>query len=88
MTALSRAVAQAGGNGFMAVAATHAALLLAQGSGRLIRRISDRGMVAVLDSRLVTARYGRFLRASMPDMWQTTDREVAVGALRRLAGTA
>ena len=48
--ARQRAVAEAGGNGFMAVAATHAALLLAQGSGRLIRRLSDRGVVAVLDS--------------------------------------
>ena len=56
--ARQRAVAEAGGNGFMAVAASHAALLLAQGSGRLIRRISDRGVVAVLDPRLVTARYG------------------------------
>jgi ATP-dependent DNA helicase DinG len=88
MTARSRAVAEAGGNGFMAVAATHAALLLAQGSGRLIRRTSDKGMVAVLDPRLVTARYGTFLRASMPDLWQTTDREVAIGALRRLTGQA
>ncbi|GAA3642546.1 ATP-dependent DNA helicase [Microlunatus ginsengisoli] len=86
MTARSRAVAEAGGNGFMSVAATHAALLLAQGAGRLIRRTSDRGMVAVLDPRLVTARYGTFLRASMPEMWQTTDREVAIGALRRLTG--
>jgi ATP-dependent DNA helicase DinG len=84
--ARQRAVAEAGGNGFMAVAATHAALLLAQGSGRLIRRLTDRGVVAVLDSRLVTARYGSFLQASMPDMWPTTDREVAIGALRRLAG--
>ena len=84
MTARQRAVSEAGGNGFMAVAAAHAALLLAQGSGRLIRRISDRGLVAVLDPRLVTARYGTFLRASMPDLWQTTDREVAVQALRRL----
>ncbi len=41
--ARQRAVAEAGGNGFMTVAATHAALLLAQGSGRLIRRLSDRG---------------------------------------------
>ncbi len=56
--ARQRAVAEAGGNGFMAVAATHAALLLAQGAGRLIRRVSDRGVVAMLDSRLVTARYG------------------------------
>ena len=82
--ARQRAVAEAGGNGFMAVAATHAALLLAQGSGRLIRRSTDRGVVAVLDPRLATARYGSFLRASMPDMWPTSDRELVVGALRRL----
>jgi ATP-dependent DNA helicase DinG len=88
MNARQRAVAEAGGNGFMTVAATHAALLLAQGSGRLIRRLSDRGMVAVLDPRLVTARYGSYLKASMPELWQTTDREVAIGALRRLTGTA
>ncbi|GAB3624880.1 ATP-dependent DNA helicase [Mariniluteicoccus endophyticus] len=84
MQARQKAVAEAGGNGFMAIAAGHAALLMAQGAGRLIRRASDRGVVAVLDPRLVTARYGSFLRASMPDMWMTTDREVAVGALRRL----
>ena len=86
--ARQRAVAEAGGNGFMTVAATHAALLLAQGSGRLIRRLTDRGVVAVLDPRLVTARYGSFLRTSMPDMWPTTDREVAIEALRRLSGQA
>ncbi len=84
MQARQRAVAERGGNGFMAVAATHAALLLAQGSGRLIRRLSDKGVVAVLDPRLITARYGNFLRASMPDFWMTTDRETAIGALRRL----
>jgi ATP-dependent DNA helicase DinG len=84
--ARQRAVTEAGGNGFMKVAASHAALLLAQGSGRLIRRLSDRGVVAVLDPRLVTARYGAFLKASMPDMWQTTDRQVAIQALRRLSG--
>lgn len=85
MQARQRAVQDAGGNGFMAVAASHAALLLAQGSGRLIRRIDDRGVVAVLDPRLRTARYGSYLRASMPGFWSTTDREVAVSALRRLA---
>ena len=88
LMARQRAVAEAGGNGFMTVAATHAALLLAQGSGRLIRRLTDRGVVAVLDPRLVTARYGSFLRTSMPDMWPTTSREVAIQALRRLAGKA
>lgn len=84
MQARQQAVVEAGGNGFMTVAAGHAALLLAQGAGRLIRRASDRGVVAVLDPRLVTARYGGFLRAGMPDMWMTTDREVAVQALKRL----
>jgi ATP-dependent DNA helicase DinG len=84
--ARQRAVAEAGGNGFMKIAASHAALLLAQGSGRLIRRLSDKGVVAVLDPRLVTARYGAFLKASMPDMWQTTDRQVAIQALCRLSG--
>ncbi|MFV0408001.1 MAG: ATP-dependent DNA helicase [Propioniciclava sp.] len=85
MRARQQAVERAGGNGFMQVAAHHAALLLAQGSGRLIRRTSDRGVVAVLDPRLRTARYGSFLRASMPDFWVTTDREVAVASLRRLS---
>ena len=76
-----------GGNGFMAVSAQHAALLLAQGAGRLIRSAEDRGMVAVLDPRLATARYGGFLRESMPPLWPTADPQVALGALRRLAGS-
>jgi ATP-dependent DNA helicase DinG len=79
------AVERAGGNGFMSVAATHAALLLAQGAGRLIRGASDRGVVAVLDPRLVRARYGAFLRASLPPMWFTTDRQLVLAALQRLA---
>jgi ATP-dependent DNA helicase DinG len=86
MTARQRAVGRHGGNGFMAVAATHAALLLAQGSGRLIRRTDDRGAVAVLDPRLVTAGYGSFLAASLPPMWRTTDRAQVLASLRRLAG--
>lgn len=74
MSARQKAVEEAGGNGFMAVAATHAALLMAQGAGRLVRASGDRGVVAVLDPRLDRARYGSFLRASMPDFWYTTDR--------------
>ena len=85
MSARQERIAQHGGNGFMAVAGQHAALLLAQGAGRLIRRETDRGMVAVLDPRLSTARYGSFLRESMPPLWPTADPEVALGALRRLA---
>jgi len=84
LTARQRAVAAHGGNGFMAVAASHAALLLAQGAGRLLRRVDDRGVVAVLDSRMATARYGGFLRASLPPFWATTDADRVRDALERL----
>jgi ATP-dependent DNA helicase DinG len=84
LTARQRAVAARGGNGFMAVAASHAALLLAQGAGRLLRRVDDRGVVAVLDSRMATARYGGYLRASLPPFWATTDATRVRGALERL----
>jgi ATP-dependent DNA helicase DinG len=84
-SARTRAADARGGSGFMEVSANHAALLLAQGAGRLLRSMDDRGVVAVLDSRLVTKRYGEYLRASLPPFWQTTDPEVVRGALRRLA---
>ena len=87
-SARQRAVEARGGNGFLTVAATHAALLLAQGTGRLHRSVGDKGVVAVLDSRLATARYGGFLKASLPPFWPTTDPEVARGALRRLDAAA
>ncbi|MFI7671218.1 ATP-dependent DNA helicase [Nocardia sp. NPDC049526] len=89
LTARQRAVESRGGNGFMTVAANHAALLLAQGTGRLLRSVDDRGVVAILDSRLATARYGGYLRASLPPYWETSDPEVVTKALRRLtAATA
>jgi ATP-dependent DNA helicase DinG len=87
-SARQRAVAAHGGNGFMTVAASHAALLLAQGAGRLLRTMTDRGVVAVLDPRLVTARYGDFLRASLPPFWTTTDPALVRAALRRLAAAS
>jgi ATP-dependent DNA helicase DinG len=83
-SARQRSVAAHGGNGFMAVAATGAALLLAQGAGRLLRSMDDKGVVAVLDPRLVTARYGSFLKASLPPFWTTTDPAVVRAALKRL----
>lgn len=85
-SARTRAADARGGSGFMEVSANHAALLLAQGAGRLLRSMDDRGVVAVLDPRLVTKRYGDYLRASLPPFWQTTDPEVVRGALRRLGG--
>jgi ATP-dependent DNA helicase DinG len=86
VAARQRATDARGGNGFLTVSATHAALLLAQGAGRLLRGMDDRGVVAILDPRLATARYGGFLRASLPPFWPTDDREKVHGALRRLRG--
>ena len=84
MQARTEAAQAAGRSGFMEVSATHAALLMAQGAGRLLRSINDRGVVAVLDSRLETKRYGGFLKASMPHFWTTTDSETVKAALKRL----
>jgi ATP-dependent DNA helicase DinG len=88
MSARQRAADRAGRNGFMTVSATHAALLMAQGAGRLIRTSTDKGVVAVLDPRLEGTSYARFIQASLPPMWRTTDRAVVVGALRRLSARA
>lgn len=88
LTARQRAVAAKGGNGFMEVAAGHAALLLAQGAGRLLRDTADRGIVAILDPRMATARYGGYLRASLPPFWHTTDPAVVRQALGRLRDSA
>ncbi|MER7208475.1 ATP-dependent DNA helicase [Streptosporangium sp. NPDC000239] len=83
-SARQRHVTARGGNGFMSVAATHAALLLAQGAGRLLRSQHDKGVVAVLDPRLATARYAGFLRDSLPPFWPTNDPGKVRDALRRL----
>ena len=84
--ARAAAVDATGGSGFASVSVPIAAVRLAQGVGRLIRSTGDKGVVAVLDSRLETARgYGAFLRKSLPPFWYTTKPEVAVGALQRLA---
>lgn len=85
--ARSRAVAQNGGNGFMAVSATHAAVRMAQGAGRLVRSVNDRGVVAVLDSRIATQRYGSYLVKTLPPFWVTQNKDVVLGALERLAQT-
>jgi ATP-dependent DNA helicase DinG len=74
-----------GGSGFMQVSVPRAALLLAQGAGRLIRSIDDRGVVAIMDSRIVTKRYGQTLLNSMPPLWRTNDKETVRNSLRRLA---
>jgi ATP-dependent DNA helicase DinG len=84
VSARQQAVDDQGGSGFRSVSVPRAGLLLAQGAGRLIRGTEDRGVVAVLDSRLATAGYSRALRSSLPPFWYTTDRATVVGSLERL----
>ncbi len=84
MSARASLADAAGGSGFMQVSLPRAALLLAQGTGRLIRSVDDRGVVAILDSRIVTKRYGSVLLNSMPPLWRTSDGAVVRESLRRL----
>lgn len=84
MSARAAEVDAAGGSGFMKVSMPRAALMLAQGTGRLIRSMDDRGVVAILDSRIVTKRYGSVLLNSMPPLWRTSDEKTVKESLRRL----
>ena len=87
MSARAAEADAAGGSGFMQVSLPRAALLLAQGTGRLIRSIDDRGVVAILDSRITTKRYGSTLLNSMPPFWRTSDGAVIRDSLKRLHKT-
>ncbi|MBP3222587.1 MAG: ATP-dependent DNA helicase [Actinomycetaceae bacterium] len=77
-----------GENAFFSVSVFSAALQLAQGVGRLVRSVDDRGVVALLDSRIAYKGYGKFLLNSLPNFWRTEDRELVEGSLRNLAQAA
>ena len=66
IAARMRAHAETGGDPFDAIQLPAAALALKQGFGRLIRRRDDRGIVAVLDSRIVIRQYGRVFIETLP----------------------
>ncbi len=84
MSARAAQADSTGASGFMQISLPRAALLLAQGTGRLIRSVEDRGVVAILDSRIMTKRYGGVLLNSMPPLWRTSDKAVVLDSLRRL----
>ena len=67
LEARSEAITARGGNAFMELSLPEAALRFRQGFGRLMRRTSDRGVVTVLDRRIVTKRYGRVFIESIPE---------------------
>jgi ATP-dependent DNA helicase DinG len=75
---------RAGAGAFGAVDLPRAGTLLAQGAGRLIRNADDRGVVAVLDSRLATARYRGALLARVPPMKRSVDRAEVEAFLGRI----
>jgi ATP-dependent DNA helicase DinG len=75
---------RAGAGAFSTVDLPRAGTLLAQGAGRLIRSANDRGVVAVLDSRLATARYRGALLARVPPMKRSVDRSDVQAFLRRI----
>ena len=87
LTAARRAyVDKKGRNGFNEVIVGQAATSLAQGSGRLIRTSSDKGVVAILDPRLLTKGYGKILLKSLPDFKRFSNLETVTSALERLTG--
>ena len=75
---------RAGPGAFAAVDLPRAGTLLAQGAGRLIRTADDRGVVAVLDSRLATASYRGALLARVPPMRRSIVRTDAEAFLRQI----
>lgn len=71
-------------NPFMEVDLPRATMLLAQGVGRLIRSASDRGVVAVLDTRLAEKAYRNQMFKKLPPMKRTRDKLEVVEFLRQL----
>ncbi len=65
---------RAGADAFASVDLPQVATRLAQGTGRLIRTTTDRGVVAILDPRLAESSYRPFLLAALPPMRRTRDR--------------
>jgi ATP-dependent DNA helicase DinG len=65
-SARMRAMDEAGDNSFAGYMIPMMTLALKQGFGRLIRRTSDRGVVAILDERLTSKQYGRRVRRDLP----------------------
>ena len=70
---------QSGGNAFYEYQIPAATILLKQGLGRLIRSKNDRGILAILDKRLLTKSYGRAFLKSLPPAPLTQDREALAG---------
>jgi ATP-dependent DNA helicase DinG len=67
------AINSAGGNAFFEYQVPAAVISLKQGFGRLIRSVKDRGVLALLDNRLLKQRYGKTFVDSLPAYKKTKD---------------
>src|SRR5213075_991812 len=67
------AIDEAGGNAFFDYQVPSAVITLKQGFGRLIRSLHDRGLLALLDNRIIKKQYGRVFLESLPKYTTTTD---------------
>ncbi len=81
VAARSRFIEDHGGNSFFDFSVPQAVIALKQGIGRLIRSRTDRGVIAILDPRLRTKRYGRDFLQSLPRMRITSSLEDISGVL-------
>jgi ATP-dependent DNA helicase DinG len=81
-------LAAAGASGFRDVQLPPAAVLLAQGAGRLVRSTDDRGVVAVLDPRLATAGYSRVLLDTLPGFYRARSKDAVLASLRAIDASA
>ena len=70
-----RYISESGGNAFYEYQIPEAIILLKQGIGRLIRSKSDRGILALLDKRILTKQYGQIFLRSLPPAPLTNDKE-------------
>ena len=77
LAARLRVIEERGENGFMAYQVPQAVINLKQGAGRLIRSETDRGVLMICDSRLVTKRYGGRIWQSLPPFARTREESVA-----------
>lgn len=76
---------ESGRSGFMDVYVAEANVMLAQGVGRLIRSKTDKGIVAILDTRLMSKTYGKSMLKSLPPMKIFSKESIVVDAAKRLA---
>lgn len=74
----------AGPSAFYTIDLPRAAMMLAQGVGRLIRSSSDKGVVVVYDSRLATAKYKNVLLNRLPPMRRTVDENLVEHFLQQI----